>query len=172
MSEVEISGRPYEDAPECEKAVSTIISSEKFPEHKHLAFAKIKCLFKEKLSGYGWDNLGKVMKVNDLWWSLTDLDVLIIVNKTVWSCLGTTEKMTLMLHFLSKIKVYYKYNSKEKKTLTPPKDGASADFDITYSGRINYKIVPPDIEEFESVASRFGESYEKLKQASSIAKEG
>jgi len=171
MSEVELSGKPYEDAPECDKAISTITSSEKFPEHKHLLFAKIKCLFKENLTGYGWDNLGKVLKVNDMWWSLTGHDIIIVINKTIWDCLGTQEKMTLILHFLSKIKVFYKYNSKAKKTLVPPKEGDSANFDITFSGRINYKIVPPDIEEFEKVASKFGESYEKLKEASSIAKE-
>jgi hypothetical protein len=169
--EIELSGKAFVPALSCDKVIDFILKSEKFPEHKHLVFAKINSFFKEKMSGEGWNNLGKVFRVNDFWWSITNIDIVIIVNEEVWKNLATREKITLMLHFLSKIKVYYKYNNKRKKTLKPPSENESADYDITFSGRINYKIVPPDIEEFENVSSKFKESYEELKKVSKIVKE-
>jgi len=142
--------------------------SEKFPGFEHLVFAKIKFLFRDKLPGNGWNKLGKLQRVNDLYWSLVDLDFIVVLNRQLWDEMELKQKITLTLHLISKIKVYYK-KSDGKRTLKRP-DG-EVNYDITPSGRINYKVIPPDVEVFESVSERFANEYNSLKELSISAEE-
>jgi hypothetical protein len=166
---VELSNELYYDASGPEKIFDKITKeeAEKFPGFEHLVFAKIKFLFKDKLAGSGWNKLGKLNRVNDLYWSLLDLDFIIVLNKQIWDKMEIKEKVTLVLHVISKIKVYYKLSS-GKRTLRRP--SGEVNYDITSNGRINYKVIPPDVEVFESVSERFADEYNKLKELS-IAEE-
>jgi len=48
--------------------------------------------------------------------------------------------------------------------LKSPEDGDSFDYAVTPSGRIDYTIVPPDIEEYESVGKDKKEIYSEIKK--------
>lgn len=170
MSDVKISSKLYYDAESPKKLFDKITQeeSERFPGYDHLIFAKFKFLFKDKLGGEGWNKLARLSRMNDLYWSLLDIDFIIVFNKQIWEKMEIKQKITLMLHLLSKIKVYYKKSS-GKRTLKKPE--GEANFDITPTGRINYKIVAPDIEAFEKVSKRFSNEYDSLKELSMKSEE-
>jgi hypothetical protein len=164
MTEIKLSNKLFEEAEEAKFFYDKILSSDKFQGFDHLVFAKIKFLFKDNLKGSGWNKLGRVIRVNDLYWSLIDTDFMIIFNKLLWGCMETQEKITLILHFLSKIKVYYKYVVGGKRSFKKPENKSEANFDITPTGRINYKIVSPDIEKFQNLSEKFTDSYNSLQK--------
>lgn len=170
MSEVTMSSKIYYNAEAPEKLFKKITEeeSEKFPGYEHLVFAKFKFLFKDTLSGNGWNKLVRLNRVNDLYWCLIDLDFVIVFNKKTWDKMDIKQKITLMLHVLSKIRVYYKTSS-GKRTLKKPAGDVS--LDITPSARINYKVIAPDIEAFENVSKRFSEQYDSLKELSMNSEE-
>jgi hypothetical protein len=165
MAEVALSNKLFYEAEAPYSIYKKIIGekAEEFPGFDHLVFSKIKFFFKDTLSGTGWNKLGRIVRTNDLYWSLLDIDFIFIINKQLWDKMEIKQKITLILHLISKIKVYYK-KSNGKKTLKKPDNSADANFDITSSGRINYKLVSPDVETFESVSQKFSGEYNTLKE--------
>lgn len=101
--------------------------------HEHLEGAQIAYLFRDAMSRNGKTTLGKMGKAGARVTYLAGFDFVLEVNWEAWKTLSGTQRVALVDHELS-----------------------HAGHEVTKSGEDKWVLVPHDLEEFESIVTRWG----------------